>query len=219
MAAGKAPIVRVHSDGKVTVFAGSHSHGQGHDITFAQIAADRLGIDDRRYPTGRGRHRPDPLRQRHVGRALDFGRRHGDLPGFGQSHRQGQPFCRRSAGMRRGRYRLSPRTLWRARDRRARSVSPRSPTSPIMAPSFRPMDRWSRGWRSPNSTIRPTPTIRRRCISPSSSSMPDTGAVTLRAISAADDCGEIINPMIVEGQVHGGIAQGIGQALMRTDRL
>ncbi len=41
----ESAIVRVHSDGKVTVLAGSHSHGQGHDITFAQIAADRLGIE------------------------------------------------------------------------------------------------------------------------------------------------------------------------------
>src|SRR5215813_5633088 len=44
----ESAIVRVHSDGKVSVLAGSHSHGQGHDITFCQIAADRLGlaIDD-----------------------------------------------------------------------------------------------------------------------------------------------------------------------------
>jgi aerobic carbon-monoxide dehydrogenase large subunit len=42
---------------------------------------------------------------------------------------------------------------------------------------------------------------------------PETGAVTLRNMYAADDCGTIINPMIVEGQVHGGLAQGIGQAL------
>jgi aerobic carbon-monoxide dehydrogenase large subunit len=44
----ESAIVRVHSDGKVTIFAGSHSHGQGHDTTFCQIAADRLGlaIDD-----------------------------------------------------------------------------------------------------------------------------------------------------------------------------
>src|SRR4029453_427219 len=41
----ESAIVRVHSDGKVTVFAGTHSHGQGHDITFAQIAADRLGLE------------------------------------------------------------------------------------------------------------------------------------------------------------------------------
>jgi carbon-monoxide dehydrogenase large subunit len=42
---------------------------------------------------------------------------------------------------------------------------------------------------------------------------PDTGKVTLRDMYAADDCGIIVNPMIVEGQVHGGLAQGIGQAL------
>src|SRR5206468_5150147 len=50
----ESAIVRVHSDGKVTVFAGSHSHGQGHDITYAQIAADRLGleIDDIRVVEG-----------------------------------------------------------------------------------------------------------------------------------------------------------------------
>ena len=42
---------------------------------------------------------------------------------------------------------------------------------------------------------------------------PDTGVVTLRDLYAADDCGVIINPMIVEGQVHGSLAQGIGQAL------
>jgi carbon-monoxide dehydrogenase large subunit len=41
----------------------------------------------------------------------------------------------------------------------------------------------------------------------------DTGRVTLRNLYAADDCGTIVNPMIVEGQVHGGLAQGIGQAL------
>ena len=45
----------------------------------------------------------------------------------------------------------------------------------------------------------------------------ETGAVRLRALYAADDCGVVINPMIVEGQVHGGLAQGIGQAL--TERI
>ena len=43
---------------------------------------------------------------------------------------------------------------------------------------------------------------------------PETGAVTLTDYFAANDCGVVINPMIVEGQVHGGLAQGIGQALM-----
>ena len=42
---------------------------------------------------------------------------------------------------------------------------------------------------------------------------PDTGEVSIERFTAADDFGNVINPMIVEGQVHGGLAQGIGQAL------
>ena len=42
---------------------------------------------------------------------------------------------------------------------------------------------------------------------------PDTGKVTIERYVAVDDCGNVINPMIVDGQVHGGIAQSIGQAL------
>jgi aerobic carbon-monoxide dehydrogenase large subunit len=42
----------------------------------------------------------------------------------------------------------------------------------------------------------------------------ETGAVALRALYGADDCGTVVNPMIVEGQVHGGMAQGVGQALL-----
>ena len=45
---------------------------------------------------------------------------------------------------------------------------------------------------------------------------PETGKVTVLGFSAADDFGNIINPMIVEGQVHGGLAQGIGQALVEN---
>ena len=41
----------------------------------------------------------------------------------------------------------------------------------------------------------------------------DTGAVVLLGFTAADDFGRIVNPLIVEGQVHGALAQGIGQAL------
>jgi carbon-monoxide dehydrogenase large subunit len=41
----------------------------------------------------------------------------------------------------------------------------------------------------------------------------DTGAVDIRKYIAVDDCGNVINPMIVDGQIHGGIVQGIAQAL------
>jgi aerobic carbon-monoxide dehydrogenase large subunit len=42
---------------------------------------------------------------------------------------------------------------------------------------------------------------------------PDTGQVTLLRVVAVDDCGVIVNPLLVEGQVHGAVAQGVGQAL------
>ena len=45
---------------------------------------------------------------------------------------------------------------------------------------------------------------------------PETGAVKIAKFTAVDDFGNIINPMIVTGQVHGGLAQGIGQALMEN---
>ena len=48
---------------------------------------------------------------------------------------------------------------------------------------------------------------------------PDTGETEIVNFTAVDDFGNIINPMVVEGQVHGGIAQGVGQALVRGCRL
>jgi len=47
---------------------------------------------------------------------------------------------------------------------------------------------------------------------------PETGVTDIVAWAAADDFGNIINPMIVEGQVHGGVAHGVGQALMEGCR-
>ena len=43
---------------------------------------------------------------------------------------------------------------------------------------------------------------------------PATGVVAIVRLAAVDDFGNVVNPMIVEGQVHGGLAQGIGQALL-----
>jgi len=42
---------------------------------------------------------------------------------------------------------------------------------------------------------------------------PETGKVKILRYVAVDDCGTVINPMIADGQVHGGITQGLGQAL------
>ena len=74
----------------------------------------------------------------------------------------------------------------------------------------------SRGWRKPRSTIRPNFTYPSGAYACEVEVDPETGKVTIERFAAADDFGNIINPMIVTGQVHGGLGQGIGQALLEN---
>jgi aerobic carbon-monoxide dehydrogenase large subunit len=79
--------VRVHPTGSVTVLTGSHSHGQGHETTFAQPVADRR--PDRKRRDRPWRQREDPLWHGHLWFALARRRRHRDRQGDGQGRRQG----------------------------------------------------------------------------------------------------------------------------------
>ena len=72
---------------------------------------------------------------------------------------------------------------------------------------------WSPGSRRPPSTTRRTSAGRAARTSPSSRSTPRPASVDLLRYVAVDDVGDVINPTIVDGQVHGGIAQGVAQAL------
>ena len=188
----ESAIVRVHSDGKVTIFSGSHSHGQGHEITFCQIAADRLGlpIDDIAWSKGipiRCRSATAPGGRSRTcawSRAIPTRSRSATGPGARarlrwRGRRSTAPPARSST-----RHGASPRNCSNAR--RATSTmaaalsqcaaptgrlrSPRWPTSPITARCCRRAARPAS--KSPSSTIRPIPTIRRPSISPWSPSMP-----------------------------------------------
>jgi aerobic carbon-monoxide dehydrogenase large subunit len=207
----ESAIVRVHSDGKVTVLAGSHSHGQGHDITFAQIAADRLklDIDDIRLVEG------------------DTDR----IP-FGNGTWGARSVSVAGTAI----YRASYRIVAKARSIAAEALECAEPDIVHERGRFRVHgtdrsigfaaianlayhciklgDNESPGlevteFYDPPDTNDPQAMHLAVVIVD-----PDTGAVELRALYGADDCGMIVNPMIVEGQVHGGMAQGVGQALM-----
>jgi carbon-monoxide dehydrogenase large subunit len=207
----ESAIVRVHSDGKVTVLSGSHSHGQGHDITFAQIAADRLklDIDDIRLVEG------------------DTDR----IP-FGNGTWGARSVSVGGTAI----YRASDRIVAKARSIAAEALECAEPDIVHERGRFRVhgTDR-SIGFRtiadlayhgaklgdngSPGLEVTefydPPDTNDPQAMHLAVVIVdPDTGAVTLRALYGADDCGMIVNPMIVEGQVHGGMAQGVGQALM-----
>jgi carbon-monoxide dehydrogenase large subunit len=207
----ESAIVRVHSDGKVTVLAGSHSHGQGHDITFAQIAADRLklDIDDIRLVEG------------------DTDR----IP-FGNGTWGARSVSVAGTAI----YRASDRIIAKARSTAAEALECAEPDIVHERGRFRVhgTDR-SIGFAaiadlayhgvklgedgSPGLEVTefydPPDTNDPQAMHLAVVIVdPDTGAVELRALYGADDCGMIVNPMIVEGQVHGGMAQGVGQALM-----
>jgi carbon-monoxide dehydrogenase large subunit len=207
----ESAIVRVHSDGKITVLAGSHSHGQGHDITFAQIAADRLklDIDDIRLVEG------------------DTDR----IP-FGNGTWGARSVSVAGTAI----YRASDRITAKARSIAAEALECAEPDIVHERGRFRVhgTDRSisfatiaDLAYHGANLGEDGSPGLEvTEFYDPPDTNDPqamhlavvivdsDTGAVTLRALYAADDCGMIVNPMIVEGQVHGGMAQGVGQALM-----
>jgi aerobic carbon-monoxide dehydrogenase large subunit len=208
----ESAIVRVHSDGKVTVLSGSHSHGQGHDITFAQIAADRLGldIDDIRLVEGDTDRIP-------FGNGT-WGARSVSVGGtaiFRAADRVIAKACKIAAEAlecgaddivhERNRFRV------RGTDR---SIAFAAVADLAYHGAKFGMDGAEPGLEAtefydPPDTNDPQAMHLAVVIVD-----PDTGTVELRALYGADDCGMIVNPMIVEGQVHGGMAQGVGQALM-----
>jgi hypothetical protein len=150
--------------------------------------------------------------------ALARGRRLGDHQGDGQDHRQGQEDRRASAGSRwsttsssRTASSRSPAPTSRRRCRgRARGL--RAAQLPARGAGARPGR--NRVLRSDQLHL---PGRRHIC---EVEIDPDTGKSSqVVNFTAVDDFGRLVNPMIVEGQVHGGIAQGIGQALLEARRL
>jgi carbon-monoxide dehydrogenase large subunit len=208
----EAGEVRVHPTGKVTVFTGSHSHGQGHETTFAQVVADRLGI---------------PMD--------DISIEHGDtgkiLFGMGtygsRSIAVGGTAIVKAVDKIVAKGKKIAAHLMEAADTDIvfeggafkvagtdKSVPFASVALTAYVPHNFPHDKLEPGlnenaFYDPSNFTYPAGTyICEVEVDPA------TGAVKIDRMTACDDFGNVINPMIVEGQVHGGLAQGLGQALL-----
>jgi len=208
----EAGEVRVHPTGKVTVFTGSHSHGQGHETTFSQIVADKLGI---------------PIE--------DVNIEHGDtgkvLFGMGtygsRSLSVGGTAIVKAVDKVIAKGKKIAAHLMEAADTDIefadgvfkvagtdKSVPFASVSLTAYVPHNYPLDKLEPGLNE-NALYDPT-----NFTYPSGAYIcevevdPATGVVRVDRFTAVDDFGNIVNPMIVEGQVHGGLAQGIGQALL-----
>ncbi|RZI44045.1 xanthine dehydrogenase family protein molybdopterin-binding subunit [Herbaspirillum sp. HC18] len=206
--------IRVNPTGSVTVFTGSHSHGQGHETTFAQIVAARLNVpieqvdivhgDTGRVPFGMGTYgsRSLAVGGSAIMKALD------KIEAKGK--KIAAHLLEASAGdieFKDGNFTIIGTD---------KSVPFAQVAFTAYVPHNYPLDKLEPGL---NETAFYDPT---NFTYPAGAHIcevevdPETGTVQIAAMTAVDDFGNIINPMIVEGQVHGGLVQGIGQALMEN---
>ena len=210
----EAGEIRVHPTGSVTVFTGSHSHGQGHETTFAQVVASRLGVpiesvdvvhgDTGRIPFGMGTYgsRSLAVGGSAIMKALD------------KIEAKGKKIAAHlleaaetDIEFKDGKFTVAGTD---------KSVPFGQVALTAYVPHNYPLDKLEPGL---DETAFYDPT---NFTYPAGAHIcevevdPETGVVKIVNMTAVDDFGNIINPMIVEGQVHGGLGQGIGQALLEN---
>jgi len=207
----EAGEIRVHPTGTVTVFTGSHSHGQGHETTFAQVVADRLGLaiegveivhgDTSKILFGMGTYgsRSLAVGGTAIVKALD------KIVAKGKkiaAHLM--EAAEADIEYDRGVFKVAGTDKQKAFGEVAFAA---------YVPHNYPLDKLEPGLNE-NAFYDPT-----NFTFPAGTYVcevevdRDTGATEIVSFTAVDDFGKVINPMIVEGQVHGGLTQGIGQAL------
>ncbi len=212
----EAGEVRVHPTGKVTIFTGSHSHGQGHETTFAQVVADKLGIgiddvDIQHGDTGKVLFGMGTYGSRSLavgGTAI--------VKAVDKVIAKGKKIAAHLLEAAEGDIEFANGEFRVAGTDRKKAFAEVSLAAYV--PHNYPLDRLEPGLNE-NAFYDPT-----NFTFPAGSYVceveidPATGKVRVDRFAASDDFGNVVNPMIVEGQVHGGIAQGIGQALLEGGR-
>ena len=207
----ESSTVRVEPSGDVSVFTGISPHGQGQETTFAQIVSDRLGVDFDRIVVYHGDTNNTPQGRGTMGsRGLAIGGSAVVL-----SADKIREKARHIAAnlleaslddieLENGKYRVKG-----APDRgvtmdqiAANAYSGRVPAD--LEPGLESTD----FFRPEDETFPFGTHIAMVEV------MPETGTVKILRYVSIDDCGFIVSPMLVDGQVHGGLAQGIAQALL-----
>jgi aerobic carbon-monoxide dehydrogenase large subunit len=207
----ESAVVRVEPGGAVTAFTGTSAHGQGHETTFAQIIADHLGADFDTVVVRHGDTLNTPMgngtggsRSLAVGGTAIF---NATLKVQDKARRIAASILEAAADdvvLAGGRYQVrgapqSGVTLAQIAEKAYSAVLPDGVESGLEATDF---------FRPP------------QLVYPFGAHVAvvevdrETGRVRVRDYVSVDDCGVRISPMIVTGQVHGGLTQGIAQALL-----
>jgi carbon-monoxide dehydrogenase large subunit len=207
----EAATVRVAPDASVTVYLGTHNHGQGHATTFAQILAARLGVDFHKVRIVEGDTAAVP-----VGTGT-FGSR-SIAVGGSALHAACEKVIAKGRKIAAHLLEAAPADIdFSAGEFRVsgtdRKIAFRDVALAAYVPHNYPLDQLEPGldetayYDPPNFAFSNGVHVCEVEVDP------ETGSVGLVSYHAVDDIGTVINPMIVEGQLHGGLAQGIGQAL------
>ncbi|WP_028028576.1 xanthine dehydrogenase family protein molybdopterin-binding subunit [Gemmobacter nectariphilus] len=210
----ESATVRVNATGSISVFTGSHSHGQGHETTFAQVVAEMIGIDAGQVEIVHGDTQNTPMGMGTYGsRSLAVG---------------GSALVKATNKIINKAKKIAAHLLEASEDDielkdgkfsvagTDKSVDWAGVTLAAYVPHNYPLESMEPGleetaFYDPSNFTYPSGAYGCEV-----EVDPDTGKVEVVSFAAADDFGNIVNPMIVEGQVHGGLAQGIGQALLEN---
>ena len=207
----EAATIRVNPTGSVSVMTGSHSHGQGHETTFAQVVAERLGIDydavdivhgdTNRVPFGMGTYgsRSIAVGGSAIVRAID------------KIINKGKKIAAHLMEASESDVVFENGAFTVAGTDKSKSFGEIALTAYV--PHQYPIETVEPGLEETAFYDPQNFTFPAGAYICEVEVDPRTGEVAIERFSAADDFGNIVNPMIVEGQVHGGLAQGIGQAL------
>jgi carbon-monoxide dehydrogenase large subunit len=208
-------IVRMDPSGGVTVYVSTHSHGQGHETTIAQLVADELAIplqdvklgfgDTSNTPYGMGTFASRSAVLAGGAAQLAATRVKNMLVKFGAHHLEtDENDVELEAG------------AVRVKGASSRAVS----VSQLARWAYHRPEKLPEGmdpileWVSSYDAGPGTGTFANSAQVAVVDVDPETGGVKVLSYKVVEDCGRMINPTIVEGQVHGGIAQGLGGALM-----
>jgi aerobic carbon-monoxide dehydrogenase large subunit len=207
----ESATVRVESSGKVTVLSGSSPHGQGGQTTFAQIVSEGLGIpfddiavlhgDTAAVPAGIG----------------TFGSRNTAVGGTAV-YLSTQKLKQKMTAIAARLLESKPANItWRQGALAVKGSAKQFVTlDDVVKAAYRARDLprgMEPGLEATSYFSPPEYTYPFGAHACTVEVDRETGEVQLLRYVAVDDCGRVINPMLVEGQVHGGIAQGVGQAL------
>ncbi|NOR32547.1 MAG: molybdopterin-dependent oxidoreductase [Sulfitobacter sp.] len=210
----ESATVRVNATGGLVVMTGSHSHGQGHETAFPQVIAEMIGIPEDMIEIVHGDTANTPMGMGTYGsRSLAVGGSamvRATEKIIAKAKKIASHLLEASEGdieLKDGAFSVAGTD---------KSVAWGDVTLAAYVPHNYPLEDIEPGleetaFYDPSNFTYPSGAYACEV-----ELDPETGHVTIERFAAADDFGNIVNPMIVTGQVHGGLAQGIGQALMEN---